>query len=209
MIILNKYTNVNDYTENILKFRYCLHLLGVRCKKCNSILLYHGFYEVNHISPNGAVVIPILRGVCKNCRGNPTHSLKPCFLPGKHQYNLHCREKAITEYESGSCGLHKAMKAAFPGMTVSIMNLKYWILTSRQKAKVIVEKVLSVLQQVEHSKDVVSKYINKLKSGSYLHNLLNLCKLYTHQLGLKAIEKSGIFLVVNAVSNEECTGHYL
>jgi hypothetical protein len=209
MIILNKYTNVNEYCENILKFRYCLHLLGVCCKKCNSVLMYHGCYEVNHICLDGAVTIPIIRGVCKNCKGNPTHSIKPCFLPGKHQYNMHCREKAIIEYENNNCGLHKAINSAFPGMNISIMNLKYWLLTSRHKAKAIVEQVLSVIQQVTQNKDIVSEYIRVLKTGNYLHNLLNLCNLYMQQFGWKAIEKSGVFLVINAVSNEECTGCYL
>lgn len=99
MIILNKYKSVNEYLENILKFKYCLHLLKIRCKVCNSVLQYHGCYEVNHISTDGEIKIPILRGVCKGCKGNPTHSIKPCFLPGKHQYDLSCREKAIMSYE--------------------------------------------------------------------------------------------------------------
>ena len=167
MIILNKYSNVNEYTENILKFRYCLHLLGIRCKKCNSILQYHGWYEVNHISSEGVTRIPILRGVCKMCTGNPTHSIKPCFLPGKHQYDLNCREKAVREYESGCAGLHKALKIAFPGMSVSIMNLRYWILTSRKKAEEITGIILSTLQQAVHGMDVAFEYISKL-SGNYL-----------------------------------------
>jgi hypothetical protein len=209
MIILNKYLTVNEYSENILKYRYCLHLLGVHCKKCNSVLVYHGFYEVNHISTDGTVTIPILRGVCKQCKSKPTHAIKPCFLPGKHQYNMYCREKAITEYEKGSCGLHKVINAAFPGMNVSIMNLKYWVLTSRQKAKTLLNKVLSSLQKIAHSKDIVSEYINKLNTHNYLHNLFNLCKLYMHQLSFKAIENPDPFLVINAISNEDNTGYYL
>lgn len=191
-----------------MKFRYCLHLLGIRCKRCNSVLMYHGCYEVNHISNEGTVRIPILRGICKKCSSNPTHSIKPCFLPGKHQYNLHCREKAITEYESGTCGLHKALRAAFPGNDVSIMNLKYWISTSRKKAEKLTEKVLSVLQQAVYGMDVVSGYVS-IKSGNYLQNLLSLCKLYINRFGFRPAEKSGTFLLINAVSNEEFTGYYL
>lgn len=209
MIILNKYLTVNEYSENILKFQYCLHLLGVRCKKCNSCLAYHGCYEVNHISPDGAITIPILRGVCKQCEGNPTHSIKPCFLPGRHQYNIYCREKAITEYENNNHGLHKAINIAFPGMYVSIMNLKYWILTSRQKAKKLINKVLASLQQTKHNKDIVSEYIIKLDINNYLHSLFNVCKLYINQFRLKPLKNSDVFLVINAVSNEEKTGYYL
>jgi len=207
MIILNKYKNVNEYKENILKFRYCLHLLGIRCKRCNSVLQYHGWYEVNYISNECVTKIPILRGVCKKCTENPTHSIKPCFLPGKHQYDLSCREKAVTEYESGCSGLHKALKKAFPGMNVSIMNLRYWITTSRRKAEEITNKILSVLQQAAYEVDVVSEYINKL-SGNYLKDLLNLCTMYINNLGFNA-NKAGIFMVINNVSNEECTGYYL
>jgi len=207
-MILNKYKNVNEYAENILKFRYCLHLLGIRCKRCNSVLLYHGCYEVNHISAEGAVRIPILRGICKKCTGNPTHAIKPCFLPGKHQYNLHSREKAVTQYESGSCGLHKALMIAFPGIDVSIMNLKYWIFTSRRKAKKITKNILSAVQQAAYGMDVVCEYISKL-SGNYLKDLLDLCKMYINNLGFNAAEQSSTFMMINSVSNEECTGYYL
>lgn len=208
MMILNKYKNVNDYTKNILKFRYCLHLLGIRCKRCNSVLQYHGWYEVNYISNEGVTKIPILRGVCKKCTENPTHSIKPCFLPGKHQYDLSCREKAVTEYESGSLGLHKALKKAFPSMDVSIMNLKYWVFTSRKKAEEITKKVLSMLQQAAYGMDVASKYTNNL-SGNYLKDLLNLCIMHINNLGFSAAEKSSTFMIINNVSNEECTGYYL
>lgn len=191
-----------------MKFRYCLNLLGIRCKRCNTVLQYHGWYEVNHISNEGVTRIPILRGVCKKCIGNPTHSIKPCFLPGKHQYDLNCREKAITEYESGCCGLHKALKIAFPGISVSIMNLRYWVLTSRKKAEKTTRNILSALQQAAHGMDVVSEYINKL-SGNYLKDLLTLCTMYINNLGFNAAEQSSTFMVINNISNEECTGCYL
>jgi len=209
MIILNKYTNVNEYLENILKFQYCLHLLGIRCKKCNCFLYYHGCYEVNHIDNDGDKRIPILRGVCKQCEGNPTHSIKPCFLPGKHQYDLHCREKAITDYENGNCGLKKSLNSAFPGMEVSIMNLRYWLSTARKKAEILTGMVLASVQKTSHKLDVVSQYISKLKAGNYLQNLFNLCKYYIKQIGWKPIDDPSIFKVINTVSNEECTGYYL
>lgn len=163
---------------------------------------------MNYISNEGITRIPILRGVCKKCTGNPTHSIKPCFLPGKHQYDLNCREKAVTAYESGSCGLHKALKRAFPSMDVSIINLRYWVLTSRKKAEQITKNILSVVQQASSGMDVVSQYINKL-SGNYLKDLLNLCLMYINNLGFNVAEKSSTFMIINNISNEECTGCYL
>jgi len=64
-------------------------------------------------------------------------------------------------YENGNCGLHRALKKAIPGMDVSIMNLKYWLSTSRQKAKKITDKVLSKVQKFMHSKDIVWEYLHK------------------------------------------------
>ena len=202
MIILNKYKSVNEYLENILKFKYCLHLLKIRCKVCNSVLQYHGCYEVNHISTDGEIKIPILRGVCKGCKGNPTHSIKPCFLPGKHQYDLSCREKAIMSYEKGKRGLHKAMRSAFGNLQVAISNLQYWLKTSSQKADKITKVILAKIQESGNNIDILSKYFMELQSKHYIDHLFNLCRWYVEHFTGNQVKDSP-FSLINSVSNEE------
>jgi hypothetical protein len=209
MIILHLFKDVNSYSENIHKYKYGLEYLKLKCPKCGSILCYWGSYEVNYIDDECEKKILILRGMCKHCE--ETHSIKPCFLPGQHQYALFCREAAVLAHRNKKLGLRRALRAGFMKRKVSLMNLKYWLETTVQKCSCLITKILSNIQIHFGNEDAISTYVREIKRDDGLESTYRLSNWYIKLItGITASNHlSSWFNVINAVSCEECTGLYL
>jgi hypothetical protein len=209
MIILNKFRDVKSYVEGILKYKYNLEPLKMECPACGGLLTYFGCYEVNYIDDEDDRKIPILRGLCSTCK--KTHSVKPFFLPGKHQYALKCRETAVKAYQQAGLGLKKSLKASFNNKEISVMNLKYWLKTTATKCSILTNRILQNIQQYFSNVDIVSDYIREHKSIDSVDTIYNLSIKYIKLFTGTEPEDSFFsrFNIVNAVSNEECTGLYL
>lgn len=209
MIILNKFRNVKSYVEGILKYRYNLEPLKMECPVCGCLLTYFGCYEVNYIDDEDDMKIHILRGFCSTCK--KTHSVKPFFLPGKHQYALKCREAAVEAYQETGVGLKKALKISFSKKQISVMNLKYWLKTTVTKCSELTNKILCSIQHHFSNIDIVSDYIREHKSIDGIDTIYNLSIKYIRLFTGTDPDDSFFtrFNIVNAVSNEERTGLYL
>ncbi|WP_139903947.1 hypothetical protein [Clostridium thermarum] len=209
MIILYLFKDVNSYSENIHKYKYGLEYLRLKCPKCGCILCYWGSYEVNYVDDDCERKLLILRGMCKKCE--QSHSIKPWFLPGKHQYALPCREAAVLAHRNEKVGLRRALRAGFKKKEVSLMNLKYWIETTARKCSILISKILAIVQKHFGNEDTISTYVREIKRNDNFESIYRLSKWYIELITCKAVSDcpESWFNIINTISNIECTGLYL
>jgi hypothetical protein len=162
--IINFGCDVKTYIEIIFTIR-----IEVYCNVCNSLMVYHGCYQVNYKSNELITKIVILRVRCKKC--NVTHSLKPEFLASRHQYDTLERQRYVLQYNDISkrrFSLRNLCNKLFPSVMVSHTVMYYWVRVAAVKKNIVEPLITGEIQNYLPSCDICSELLpeaNELPAG--------------------------------------------